>query len=93
MTLTTEFYTTESGIKAIELEARKFLVHCQTRREEERARAKDLLPEESWSAVMDKTDRALLDGRLNWLVEGGEYRQVDPCVYERLTKFWKLSVC
>lgn len=71
--LTTSFYTAESTHQAESLTAEKFLVHCQARRDEEMERAKAVMPEKSWEGVMDKTDRALLGGRLEWLVKDGAY--------------------
>lgn len=73
LTLTTTFYTAESTEKASgELEAEKFLVHCELRREEEGKRAREMMPKESWKLVRERTDKGLLEGRLKWLVEGGE---------------------
>ncbi|THH31569.1 hypothetical protein EUX98_g2606 [Antrodiella citrinella] len=69
LSTTAVFYTAESVQKTTELDAQKFLVHCQGRREEEIARAKETMPEVSWVKAREKADKALLDGRLQWLVE------------------------
>ncbi|OBZ79494.1 Cullin-4 [Grifola frondosa] len=69
--LTHSFYTEESTARAEALKdnARGFLSHCEARRTEEIQRAKDALPQQSWSVVIDTTDRALLKGRLDWLAK------------------------
>lgn len=40
------------------------------------ARAKEVLPEVSWASVRNRTDNALLEGRLQWLVDNGTYTQI-----------------
>lgn len=73
MNVAQSFYTAESiectGV--FRNNAREFLKHCETRRTEELRRAQDLLPESSWSEVIDTTDKALLTGRLDWLAKDG----------------------
>lgn len=70
---TKTFYETESVERydSLRADAREFLKHCEVRRTEEKERAKAVLPEASWDAIVQTTDRALLTGRLDWLAQDG----------------------
>ncbi|KAH8101424.1 Cullin-domain-containing protein [Cristinia sonorae] len=90
LSLTKSFYVAESAEKVEELSAEKFLVHCQKRREEEIARAKEVLPEESWERVREATDRALLEGRLDWLVDNALKPLMDASSKSGLGRMYRL---
>lgn len=59
--------------ESLRADAREFLKHCEVRRTEEKVRAKAVLPEASWEAIVQATDRALLTGRLEWLAQDGAF--------------------
>ncbi|KAH9947362.1 Cullin-domain-containing protein [Amylocystis lapponica] len=69
--LTNKYYTAESTERVEKLKetAQEFLHHCQSRRDEEIQRAEICLPQASWAAVVDTTDKSLLTGRLEWLAK------------------------
>lgn len=71
--ITQTFYEAESveRYESLRADAREFLKHCEARRTEEKERARAVLPEASWEAVVQATDRALLTGRLDWLAKDG----------------------
>lgn len=73
VSVTFDFYSSESTDLSKSLTAQDFLLHCEGRRNEEIRRAKDVMPRSSWLVIQGTTDRALLSGRLEWLVKDGKF--------------------
>ncbi|KAI0638919.1 Cullin-domain-containing protein [Trametes polyzona] len=71
LTLTQTFFTKESDELATAgtISAKDFLMHVQTRSEEEFERAQEVLLDESVAPVRDMAEGALLAGRLDWLAK------------------------
>lgn len=67
--LTKEFYTIESAGLAdtMEGEPRRFFKHIHTRIQEEEQRSKNVLLVGSWGLVREVAERALWEGRVEWV--------------------------
>ncbi|KAI0727582.1 Cullin-4B [Fomitopsis betulina] len=90
--ITNTFYEAESvqRFESLRADAREFLKHCEVRRTEEKVRAKAVLPEASWEAIVQATDRALLTGRLEWLAQDALRRLMRDMAAPRLGVMYKL---
>lgn len=53
-----------------------FVSHCIIRVAQEVQRCREVLPEESLASVEQATEKALMEGRIPWLVEDGELRLI-----------------
>ncbi|KAI0785913.1 Cullin family-domain-containing protein [Abortiporus biennis] len=87
---TLSFYTAESEECEKTLTAKEFLKRCEERRSEEAARAKDVLPQSSWGAIKEVTDKALLSGRLEWLVLNALGKLMDARQETKLASMYAL---
>ncbi|KAI0825282.1 Cullin-domain-containing protein [Trametes gibbosa] len=92
LTCTHDFYTKESDALASggTMNARDFLMHVQTRSQEELDRALEVLLYESVAAVQDTADSALLAGRLDWLAKDALETLITARNDAQLKKMYKL---
>lgn len=51
-----------------------FVSHCIARVVQEVQRCRDVLPEESLASVEQATEKALMEGRIPWIVQDGELK-------------------
>ncbi|KAG7447049.1 Cullin-4B [Guyanagaster necrorhizus] len=77
----------DRGIKPTE-----YFEHVRKRIQEENARSADVLPPQSWNAVRISTEKALLDGNVDWLALGTLRSYMEARDFKSLSDLYKLYV-
>jgi cullin-4 len=73
--ITRDYYTAESQRLSEEhqKDPQTFFRHVRYRIDEEEARSREVLPVDSWGLVRETVEKALWDGRLDWLANESTY--------------------
>ncbi|TFY64269.1 hypothetical protein EVG20_g6008 [Dentipellis fragilis] len=92
MELTKNYYVAEAAelLSAPDKDALKFFNHTVSRIEEEKQRAKELLPVASWTTAQEMTERALVAEQLPWLAKNALGVLMDKKDTEGLKKLYEL---
>ncbi|KAA1475398.1 Cullin-4B [Dentipellis sp. KUC8613] len=92
MELTKNYYVAEAAelLSAPDKDALKLFEHTVSRIEEEKQRAKELLPVASWTTAQEMTERALVAEQLPWLAKNALGVLMDKKDTEGLKKLYEL---
>ncbi|KAK0231999.1 Cullin-4B [Armillaria nabsnona] len=74
------------------IKSQDYFEHVRKRIQEETARSVDVLPPQSWDAVRIATEKALLDGNVDWLALGTLGPYMEASDFKSLADLYKLYV-